>query len=249
MPCYDKKLEASRSEFYNDVYRTRDVDTVLTSTEIIEILTLKDFDLMSEQFTTEQNEKMEDQLEFSDLFNSFNEKGELISGTTGGSGGYAEYIFKYAAKTLFNKEIEKIEWKKVRNVDLQEVSLEIDGKKVLNFALAYGFRNIQNIVRKIKSNTCTYHYVEVMACPSGCLNGGGQIKKNTNDREEQRNHLKEVENLYQGIEIEQPHNNPILPKIYQQFVQDKPYSILAQKLFHTTYKPIQKDNSSLNIRW
>jgi hypothetical protein len=53
---------------------------------------------------------------------------------------------------------------------------QIDGKRVLNFASAYGFRNIQNLVRKVKLGKCEYHFVEIMACPSGCLNGGGQIK-------------------------------------------------------------------------
>jgi hypothetical protein len=51
-----------------------------------------------------------------------------------------------------------------------------DGQPLLRFALAYGFRNIQTIVRQIKTGRCAYDYVEVMACPSGCLNGGGQLK-------------------------------------------------------------------------
>jgi iron only hydrogenase large subunit-like protein len=52
----------------------------------------------------------------------------------------------------------------------------VEGKPVLKFALCYGFRNLQNIIRKIKMGKCEYHFIEVMACPSGCLNGGGQIK-------------------------------------------------------------------------
>eukprot|EP00775_Hariotina_reticulata_P006631 gene6631-6859_t len=61
--------------------------------------------------------------------------------------------------------------------DLQELQLlGPDGQPLLRFAIAYGFRNIQTLVRKIKSGQCEYHYVEVMACPSGCLNGGGQLK-------------------------------------------------------------------------
>jgi len=51
-----------------------------------------------------------------------------------------------------------------------------DGITLLKFAQAYGFRNIQNIMRKIKQGKCDYDYVELMACPSGCTNGGGQIK-------------------------------------------------------------------------
>ena len=46
----------------------------------------------------------------------------------------------------------------------------------MKFAQAYGFRNIQNVMRKIKQGKCDYDYVELMACPSGCTNGGGQVK-------------------------------------------------------------------------
>lgn len=55
----------------------------------------------------------------------------------------------------------------LRNKDFQEVTLERDGQVLLHFALAYGFRNIQNLVQKLKRGKCPYHYVEVMACPSG----------------------------------------------------------------------------------
>ena len=56
------------------------------------------------------------------------------------------------------------------------MTLKVDGTDGLRFALAYGFRNIQTLARKLKRGTTPYHYVEVMACPSGCLNGGGQPK-------------------------------------------------------------------------
>ena len=68
-----------------------------------------------------------------------------------------------------------------KNKDLKEVYLKgttISGKEVtlLTFAQAYGFRNIQNVMRKIKQGKSPYDYVELMACPSGCVNGGGQVK-------------------------------------------------------------------------
>lgn len=56
-----------------------------------------------------------------------------------------------------------------RNKDFQEVTLERDGQVLLRFAMIYGFRNIQNLVQKLKRGRCPYHYVEVMACPSGTL--------------------------------------------------------------------------------
>ena len=83
-----------------------------------------------------------------------------------------------------------------------------DGKILLKFAQAYGFRNIQNVMRKIKQGKCDYDFVELMACPSGCLNGGGQIKLkeiNTYFSEQGKEELKEnsdllanVTNIYHG---------------------------------------------------
>jgi len=68
--------------------------------------------------------------------------------TKGGSGGYLECIFRYAAKELFGVEVGEIVYKTRRNSDFKEVTLEVEGKAVLRFAAAYGFRNIQNLVRK-----------------------------------------------------------------------------------------------------
>jgi hypothetical protein len=94
--------------------------------------------------------------------------GQLI-GSHASSGGFSDYIFRYAAEHLFSRNIVgDLQYQKVRrNADYQELSLEVDGRVVLNFARAYGFRNIQNIVRAIKQNKCKYHYIEIMACPSG----------------------------------------------------------------------------------
>jgi iron only hydrogenase large subunit-like protein len=67
--------------------------------------------------------------------------------------------------------------KVLRNAHIQELQLlGPGGQPLLRFATAYGFRNIQSLVRKMKMGRCEYDYVEVMACPSGCLNGGGQLK-------------------------------------------------------------------------
>ena len=66
--------------------------------------------------------------------------------------------------------------RRLRNDDFREVTLEVQGRPLLRFAAAYGFRNIQTLVRKIKRRTREYDFVEIMACPSACLNGGGQLR-------------------------------------------------------------------------
>lgn len=88
---------------------------------------------------------------------------------TSGSGGYSEFIFKYAARELFDIVDPKLEYKHLRNPDFREAILQKDGEILLRFAIANGFRNIQNLVQKLKRGKSSYHYVEVMACPSGKL--------------------------------------------------------------------------------
>jgi hypothetical protein len=108
----------------------------------------------------------------------------------GSSGGYAQHVFVAAAQALFGVQLQEqqqpqrqLPFKALRNADLQELQLVgPDGQPLLRFAIAYGFRNIQTLVRKIKSGQCEYHYVEVMACPSGCLNGGGQLKPSSGQK-------------------------------------------------------------------
>lgn len=98
------------------------------------------------------------------------------------SNGYLEYIFRRSAKEIFGIAIDPkqpLTYIQGKNKDLREVVLanpSDPSKPLLRFSSAYGFRNIQNIIRNIKVGTCKYDYVEIMACPGGCLNGGGQVK-------------------------------------------------------------------------
>lgn len=72
--------------------------------------------------------------------------------------------------------LESIQTNQKRNKDFIECSIKLSGGSTLSFARVYGFRNIQNLVRVIKQNKATYQFIEIMACPSGCLGGGAQLK-------------------------------------------------------------------------
>lgn len=96
-------------------------------------------------------------------------KNDLYGHSGSGSGGYADFILRYAAKQLFDQEIATVEFRSLRNPDFQEAILRKDGETLLTFAIANGFRNIQNLVQKLKRGKCPYDYVEVMACPCGKL--------------------------------------------------------------------------------
>ena len=113
MPCFDKKLEASRDDFYNDILKSRDVDLVLTSIELPQLVQKIEVDFASLPETQSQP-----------LFNNITDSGDLI-GVRGGSGGYLEFVFRYAAKELFNVDVGEIQYKVVRNNDFKEVELVV----------------------------------------------------------------------------------------------------------------------------
>lgn len=93
------------------------------------------------------------------------------------SNGYLEHVFRRAAADMFNVHInteQKLTYTQGKNRHYQEVTFP---GVPLKFVQSYGFQHIQNIIRKLKTRKCDFQYVELMACPSGCTNGGGQIKK------------------------------------------------------------------------
>ena len=231
MPCYDKKLEASRQDFYNDIYETRDVDLVITSMEVESMLLDKGVDLK-----LLENSTLDSDIGF------FNGQKQLLNHRGGGSGGYLEHVFLHAAKVLYNIECSDLKYKVLRNKDFQEVLLEVDGEVKLRFAFAYGFRNIQNVVQKMKRKKCSYDFIEIMACPSGCLNGGGQIRADT--KEEAKQLLDNVGKLYKELPNVLPEENELVTGIYSEFDTDTKKSVFA-----TQYHAITKTVNALNIKW
>ncbi|XP_074135845.1 cytosolic iron-sulfur assembly component 3 isoform X1 [Sminthopsis crassicaudata] len=233
MPCYDKKLEASRPDFFNQEYQTRDVDCVITTGEILRLLE-------QEGVSLSDVDPAPLDAEF-----SFVSGEELFGHCGGGSGGYLEHIFRYAAQELFGIHVDGITYKPLKNKDFQEVVLEKDGTVLLHFALAYGFRNIQNLVQKLKRGKSPYHYVEVMACPSGCLNGGGQIKA---EAISSKDLLQQVEKLYEMVSTVMPETSPEIKELYEQWLKGKD-SEKAGTTLHTQYHAVEKMNTGFNIKW
>ncbi|KAI5670839.1 hypothetical protein M9H77_11203 [Catharanthus roseus] len=233
MPCYDKKLEAVRDDFN---YPVTEVDSVLTTGEVLDLIQSKSVD-----FGTLEESPLDK------LLANVDEDDHLF-GVYGSSGGYADTIFRYAAKVLFGKEIVgPLEFKAIRNSDFREVSLEIGGETVLKFALCYGFRNLQNVVRKIKSGKCEYQFLEIMACPSGCLNGGGQIKPKRGESVKEL--IQSLEAKYmEDVVVTDPFKNPIIKGLYAEWL-DQPGSEKAKKFVHTKYHPVVKSITSQLQNW
>ncbi|KAG6041615.1 Cytosolic Fe-S cluster assembly factor nar1 [Claviceps citrina] len=207
MPCFDKKLEASREELTDEVWAgsgrpgrgVRDVDCVITSKEVLmlaESRGLNFFDLSRDATAAASLPPVQpfpSKTVHDFLFQSRARK--PVPRTAGSSGGLLYHILQCKAAQIPGAEIQTI---RGRNADVVEFVVTVHGSPVFRAARYYGFRNIQNLVRKLKPArpsrmpggkpfgsarrpagkpaALEYGYVEVMACPGGCTNGGGQVK-------------------------------------------------------------------------
>ncbi|XP_075942169.1 cytosolic Fe-S cluster assembly factor narfl [Anarhichas minor] len=234
MPCFDKKLEASRSDFYLNEAETREVDCVITSGEVQKMLEEKNMSLNDVEPAP-----------LDTMFSSVSGD-EFLSHSGSGSGGYLHHVFTYAAKQLFGEEVKKLTYKTLRNKDFQEVTLEKDGVVLLSFASTYGFRNIQNLVQKLKRGKSPYHFVEVMACPSGCLNGGGQVKPLPGQNPKEL--LQKVEELYTAERPLSPEDDTRVAELYQSWLHSVGEE-RAKELLHTRYHTVEKMINGLTMKW
>jgi iron only hydrogenase large subunit-like protein len=244
MPCFDKKLEASRKDFLDEATEAKDVDCVLATTEVIEMMESLNVDFA----TLPMADLTTDEL----LLSGISGDGSCVLGSNlnATSGGQLEHIFRYAAKELFNIDVEgPLAYVAGRNPDFQEVTLVVEGQEVLKFAIAYGFRNIQSIMTKIRRNKCPYHYVEIMACPSGCLNGGGQIKPTSTLKASDL--LANVTGRFQELQVRAPTENPACRYVYEKYLENSPFSDSARRALHTQYHAVPKleQSNPLGIKW
>ncbi|RLU25316.1 hypothetical protein DMN91_001472 [Ooceraea biroi] len=181
-------------------------------------------------------------------FGSYSEKidNKLWGHDGSGSGGYANFIFRYAARNLFDQENVTVDFMNLRNPDFQEAVLKRNDQVLLKFAIINGFRNIQNMVQKMKRGKCDYDYIEVMACPCGCLNGGAQIKAKGNVQP--REHASMLENIYHKLPLSQPEENEVVQHLYQTWLAEE-NTDKVRAYFSTQYHEIEKMNTALAIKW
>ncbi|XP_055098954.1 nuclear prelamin A recognition factor isoform X5 [Symphalangus syndactylus] len=162
------------------------------------------------------------------------------------SDGHLAHIFRHAAKELFNEDVEEVTYRALRNKDFQEVTLEKNGEVVLRFAAAYGFRNIQNMILKLKKGKFPYHFVEVLACAGGCLNGRGQAQ--TPDGHADKALLRQMEGIYADIPVRRPESSAHVQELYQEWLEGI-NSPKAREVLHTTYQSQERGAHSLDIKW
>ncbi|XP_034192968.2 putative cytosolic Fe-S cluster assembly factor CPIJ010948 isoform X1 [Osmia lignaria lignaria] len=237
MPCYDKKLEASREDFYNSERNSRDVDCVITPIELEQML---------KEYNVTLSEVKENKVQKPFGVEMENLESNLCGHSGSGSGGYADFIFHYAVKHLFDETDVTAEFKSLRNPDFQEAIFQKDGQILLRFAVVNGFRNIQNLVQKLKRGKCSYDYVEVMACPCGCLNGGAQIRPVNNIQP--RELALQLESIYHELPKSDPEKNKAVQNLYRNWLGGE-CTDKGLAYFHTQYHEIKKINTALTIKW
>ena len=227
MPCIAKKFERTREEMKNN--GLSDVDNVITTRELARMIKQANI-----EFT-----KLDD-TEFDSPMGEAT-GAAVIFGTTGG---VMEAALRTAQDTLTGKDLDKIDFESVRGGEgIKRATVNIADNEIKVVA-ASGLANAQKILEEIKSGKADYQFVEIMACPGGCVMGGGQPIKNSKIRAEVDVRSLRANCLYSIDErstIRKSHENPVIKKIYKEFLK-KPGSEMSHKLLHTHYVERKKYN-------
>ncbi len=215
MPCTVKKYESGRAELKEEAFQ--DVDAVLTTRELVRFFKLAGID-------------------FSDLpeDNFDNPLGESTGAAAifGTSGGVMEAAIRTAYFNLTGKDIENLELNSVRGFDgVKEASLNINGI-TLNVAVVNGIGNIKPILDDVENGNSKYHFVEVMSCPGGCINGGGQPIHQKPEKIQKR--MKALYQIDNKMKHRRSHENESLKILYKEFFVE-PNSHKAHEILHTKY--------------
>eukprot|EP00056_Hartaetosiga_gracilis_P003839 m.67888 g.67888 ORF g.67888 m.67888 type:complete len:481 (-) comp11600_c0_seq1:872-2314(-) len=233
MPCFDKKLEASRKDFEDETTRTKDVDCVIVSSEVEAML-----DERNTTLSSFEPSPLNDLLDVKG-----NEPMDVISHVGTPSGGYLHHVVAHAAKDVFgvgiDPSVDITLTSGRRGVDFQEYILNIDGEVKLSAAKVYGFKGIQTIVKRIKKNKCSYDYIEIMACPKGCNNGGGQIRRNPQSQfSGEKEYLQAVEEKYFSLKGIVAWEDERVGKVEEWLSTQE--NLNPSNLFHTQYHAVEK---------
>ena len=225
MPCIAKKFESKRPEMKEN--GLEDVDNVITTRELARMIKQANIDF----------EKLEDS-KFDDPMGEATGAAAIF----GVTGGVMEAALRTAEDILTGKELPKIDFEQVRGSQgIKRATITIAGKPI-SVVAASGLANAKKILEEIKTGKANYQFVEIMACPGGCIMGGGQPIKHSKVRAEVDVQKLRASSLYSIDEkstIRKSHENPVLKKIYEEYLE-KPGSYRAEKLLHTKYAKREK---------
>ena len=227
MPCTAKKFETKRPNQAASDYP--DVDIAITTRELARMI--ESAGIFFKHLPDEEFD------------NPFGEStgAATIFGTTGG---VMEAALRTAVETLTGKELENVDFKEVRGMkEVKEAEYDVDGTKI-KVAVASGTKNAKVILDKIKDGTADYQFIEIMGCPGGCINGGGQpiqhaVVRNFVDLKARR-----AQALYDADAKKtkrKSHENETIKQMYAEFLGE-PGSHKAHEILHTSYIPRKKYN-------
>ena len=225
MPCTAKKFEISRDD--ENAAGVPDVDVVLTVRELARMIKRANIDL-----TMLPDEKFDPTMDVST-------GAAVIFGATGG---VMEAALRTAADTLTGKSLDSIDYEEVRGTDgIKEAVYNVAGMDV-KVAVASGLSNANEILKKVKNGEADYHFIEIMCCPGGCVNGGGMpiqpssVRNFVDIRKERAKVLYEED---KNLPLRKSHDNPVVKKCYAEYLGE-PGSHKAHEILHTTYTPRPK---------
>lgn len=238
MPCHAKKAEALRPEMNSS--GTQDVDAVLTTREMARMIKQAGID-----FLNLPDEKVDPVLGIS------SGAADIFANT----GGVMEAALRTAYEVITGRELpfDNLHIGPVIGLKgIKEASLTITGTLpefsflegvAVNVAVANGLGNARQILERIKSGAATYHFVEVMTCPGGCIGGGGQPRLTTDAVRQSR--LQALYREDEGKRLRKSHDNPKIKQIYGEFL-DMPLGEKSHHLLHTGYKKRELFQSKLD---
>lgn len=226
MPCTAKKFEIARPEFGRDGYR--DVDANLTTRELARMIRQAglDFAHLPEE-------------EFDDMLGESSGAG-VIFGVTGG---VMEAALRTVVDVLTGEDMPRLEYGDVRGLEgIKEATVNVNGTDI-NVAIVHGTANAAKLLNAIRAGEKTYHFIEVMGCPGGCVTGGGQPIVDARTRYYVDPRAARAAATYsedESMAIRKSHKNPAVQKLYAEFLGE-PNSHIAHELLHTTYVDRSKE--------
>ncbi|MDW2799815.1 NADH-dependent [FeFe] hydrogenase, group A6 [Clostridium boliviensis] len=220
MPCTAKKFEIGRDD--QDANGVADVDYSLTTRELARMIKQAGI-----RFNNLPDE------EFDAPLGIYSGAGVIF----GATGGVMEAALRTAVETLTGEELKKLEFSDVRGTaGIKEATYRV-GDMDVKVAVASGLGNARELLNKVKSGEADYHFIEIMGCPGGCVNGGGQPQqpgyvRNTTDIRTLR--AKVLYDADAALSIRKSHENPAIKELYNTFL-GTPGSEKAHHLLHTSY--------------
>lgn len=221
MPCTAKKYEADRPEMENN--GLRNIDAVITTRELARMIKARKIDFAN----------LEDGVQ-DPAMGEYTGAGVIF----GATGGVMEAAIRTAKDFVEKKDIENIEYEQVRGLDgIKEATVNIGGNDY-NVAVINGSANLFKFIESGKMNEKDYHFIEVMACPGGCVDGGGQPHVSASDREKIDVRAVRASVLYnqdKHFAKRKSHKNEALLSMYKNYMGEPGHG-KAHELLHLKYK-------------